>query len=48
MIKAEQLVKLQQNSLMMGQGKGNFPRISLVGEEKKYFNCGKHGHIAKE
>ncbi|XP_074040000.1 uncharacterized protein [Leptinotarsa decemlineata] len=44
--KAETLVRLQETTLMMIQGKRNSSNVSQIDQEKICFNCGKMGHLS--
>lgn len=44
--KAEQIVKLQETTLLMLQGRGNSSKVSVVSQERKCYACGKLGHLA--
>lgn len=46
--KAEQIVKLQETTQMMVHGKEKSSRVFQINQEKKCFQCGKTGHIARE
>lgn len=46
--KAEQLVKLQETTQLMIQGKERTSKVWQINNEKKCFQCGKMGHIARE
>ncbi|KAG5890091.1 hypothetical protein JTB14_003654 [Gonioctena quinquepunctata] len=46
--KAENLVKLQETTLLMMQGRMSNMKISTVETERVCYTCGKPGHLARE